>query len=99
MEDEIDAFNKEDIICSFEFLKSNIDKLSPSHNSAVLKNILNDEVQMQSKKLVTGTGEPMFLLKIYSDLKYEVFHCGFKINIQSLTCNKISHLSRWSQIE
>ena len=50
MEDEIDAFNKEDIICSFEFLKSNIDKLSSSHNSAVLKNILDDEVQIQSKK-------------------------------------------------
>ena len=41
----------------------------------------------------------MFLLRIYSDLKYEVFHCGVKINIYSLTYNKISHLSRWSQIE
>ena len=50
MEDEIDAFNKEDIICSFEFLKSKINKLSSSHNSAVLKNILDDEVQIQSKK-------------------------------------------------
>ena len=68
MEDEIDAFNKKYIICSFEFLKSNIDKLSPSHNSAVLKNILDDEVQIQSKKLVTGTGVPMFLLRIDSDL-------------------------------
>ena len=37
MEDEIDAFNKKDIICSFEFLNSSIDKLSSSHNSAVLK--------------------------------------------------------------
>ena len=91
MEDEIDAFNKKDIICSFEFLKSNIDKLSPSHNSAVLKNILDDEVQIQSKKLVKGTGVPMFLLRIDSDLIYEAFHSGIKINIQSLTCNKISH--------
>ena len=83
MEDEIYAFNKEDIICSFEFLKSNIDKFSSSHNLAVLKTILNDEVIIQSKKLVTGTGVPMFLLRIYSDLKYEAFHCGVKINIQS----------------
>ena len=79
MEDEIDAFNKEDVICSFEFLKINIGKLSSSHNLAVLKNILDDEIQIQSKKLATGTGVPMFLLRIYSDLKYEVFHCGFKI--------------------
>ena len=99
MEDEIDAFNEEDIICSFEFLKSNIDKFSSSHNSAVLKNILDGEVQIQSKKLVTDTGVPMFLLRIYSNLKYEAFHCGVKITIHSLTCNKISHLSRWSQIE
>ena len=60
---------------------------------------MNDEVQIQPKKLVTGAGVPMFLLRIYSDLKYEAFHCGVKINIQSLTCNKNSHLSRWSQIE
>ena len=72
MEDEIDAFNKEDFICSFEFLKINIGKLSSSHNSAVLKKILDDEIQI-------GTGVPMFLLRIYSDLKYEVFHCGVKI--------------------
>ena len=52
MEDEIDAFNKEDIICSFEFLKSKINKLSSSHNSAVLKNILDDEVQIHSKILL-----------------------------------------------
>ena len=44
-------------------------------------------------------GIPVFLIKIYNDLRYETFHLGVKVYVTSLSRNRVSKLDTWSRLE
>ena len=54
---------------------------------------------MQSQELLQGTGIFKFILKIKQDFSYEAYHSGHKCTIASLSQNRITPITRWSQIE
>ena len=52
---------------------------------------------MQSTSFSDGI--PVFLIKIYNDLRYETFHLGVKVYAPSLSRNRVSKLDIWSHLE
>ena len=57
----------------------------------------DDCLCLQSKSISDGI--PLFLLKIYHDLRYETFHLGVKVHVTSLTKNRVTKLDKWSRLE
>jgi hypothetical protein len=96
-EDQLSEFNSKDIIQSFNILKQKLN----SHCSDIfdiVTSIFDDEIMIQSRKLVAGTGMSKFTLKIKNDLKYESYHYGVLCRIETLSHNTIQLMERWSHI-
>ena len=95
--DELDAFNQKDKICSFESLQSQI--LNHNFGFSLIINNTDEATFLQSEDLLERTGIHKFLVKINGDLSFEAFHSGVKCSIISLSRNRVSQFTRWSQIE
>ena len=62
------------------------------------KSLVNDDgLYLQST--LFSDGIPVFLIKIYNDLRYETFHLGVKVYVTSLSRNRVSKLDTWSRLE
>ena len=61
--------------------------------------LIDESFNIQSNEFLSGTCIPKFLLKIYSNQKFESFHGGSKLSIPSLSKNRITIFNRWSLIE
>ena len=42
---------------------------------------------------------PLFLIKIYNDLRYETFHLGVKVYVTSSSRKRVSKLDTWSRLK
>ena len=52
---------------------------------------------VQSSKFVNGI--PLFMLRIYNNLHFEIFYYGVKCYISSLSKNHINTVDTWSKLE
>ena len=95
--DELDAFNQKNKICSFESLQSKISNYA--FGFSLIINNTDEATLQQSEDLLEQTGTPKFLLKINGDLSFEAFCLGVKCTITSISRNRVSQFTRWSQIE
>ena len=91
-DDELDTFYQLDVL-TFEGMKDELihnsrQFLIPFHT---LK--YDDCLCLQSTSFSDGI--PVFLLKIYHDLRYETFHLGVKVYVTPLTKNRVSKLDKW----
>ena len=95
--DELSAFNKEDKITNYENFKSDI--LHHTFGCLAVVSKSKTEIYLQCDKLLEGTGIFKFMIKIKEDFSYEAFHSGIKCIISSLSQNRITQLTRWSQVD
>ena len=59
---------------------------------------LNENIlTVQSSKFIDGI--PFFMLRIYNNLHFEIFHYGVKCYISSLSKNRINTVDTWSKLE
>ena len=94
--DELAQFLEKDKIKNFDNLVSNID----NHDfvSAVIRYNSNNQLFIQSADIFTGC-IPVFLIKIFENLKFECYHAGIRTSIPSLSKNRITIFQHWSQID
>ena len=57
-----------------------------------------NEIYLQCDELLEETGIFKFMIKIKEDFSYEAFHSGIKCIMLSLSQNRITQLTRWSQV-
>ena len=50
-----------------------------------------------SKELENKTGIAKYVLCIFKDLTFDVYHAGVKCSVPSMVRNRIHHLRSWSQ--
>ena len=95
--DELNSFNEADRILNHETFKSEVVK----HNFGcpVTVSTTKNEIYLQSEELLESTGIFEFMLKIKEDFLFEGFHCGVKCTITSLSQNRITRITRWSQLD
>ena len=95
--DELSAFNEGDKILNYEDFRHGLSQRN--FGCELIVYATKEEIYLQSKKLLEGTGVFKFMLKIDQDFSYEAFHSGIKCSITSLTQNRITQIARWSQVE
>ena len=90
------AFKIEDMF-TFESLKTAllIDQKQLSLPTTIF--IAAGVLLIQSLDFIHGV--PKFLIKIFSNLRFESYHVGVKCYISTLTANRISILNSWSRLE
>ena len=94
--DEIDEFEKLDRL-SFSTLEEQLIETNTRSFSQTTAFINDGYIYIQSIKYFQGI--PSFLLIVSPSLKFEAFHLGVKINIRSLSKNRVSCITRWSILE
>ena len=95
-DDELYAFSQLDMF-TFEGMKEELINKSRKFLISFHTFEYDDCLCLQSKSLSDGI--PVFLIKIYEDLRYETFHLGVKVYVTSLTKNRVSKLDKWSRLE
>ena len=95
--DELSAFNEEDKTTNYKNFKSDI--LHHNFGCLVVVSKSKNEIYLQCDELLEGTGIFKFMIKIKEDFSYEAFHSGIKCIISSLSQNRITQLTRWSQVD
>ena len=95
-EDELGAFLKKDKIDSFESICASIslEKIG----EAVIHYVCGDKLYIQSKEYENITGIAKFVLCIFNNLTFEVYHAGVRRNVPSLSKNRVFNINSWSQI-
>ena len=95
--DELSPFNEEDKITNYENFKSDI--LHHNFGCLAVVSKSKNEIYLQCDELLEGTGIFKFMIKIKEDFSYEAFHSGIKCIISSLSQNRITQLTGWSQVD
>ena len=95
-EDELGAFLEQDKINSFGSICASIsaDKIGET----AIHYICGDKLYIQSKELENNTGIAKFVLCIFNNLNFEVYHAGVRCNVPSLSKNRVFNINSWSQI-
>ena len=90
-EDELGAFLKNDKIDSFESICASIslEKIG----EAVIHYVCGDKLYIQSKEYENNTGIAKFVLCIFNNLTFEVYHAGVRRNVPSLSKNRVFHIN------
>ena len=95
--DELDEFERLDRL-SYSDLEEQLVNSNTRQFSTPTTAFLNDgHVYIQSMTYFQGV--PTFLLLISETLKFEAFHIGVKVNVPSLSRNRVSCIDRWSILE
>ena len=94
--DEINALNSQDKILDFKSFTNDISQRD--FRCALIVSTVFEEIYLQSQELLQNTGIFKFMLKIKQDFSYEAYHSGIKCTIASLSQNRITRITRWSQI-
>ena len=95
--DEFDEFERLDRL-SFPDLEEQLIKNNDRQFSTPTTTFFNNgHVYIQSMTYFQGI--PTFMLLISETLKFEAFHIGVKVNVPSLSRNRVSCIDRWSLLE
>lgn len=95
-EDQLTAFLENDVV-SFCELKEKLLASERDLQVPVIAFMDADVLLLQSKQLMNGV--PLFVVRIFSDQRFENFHLGVKCTTASLSRNKITALKTWSALE
>ena len=97
--DELGFFNEADEIANYETFKSEVLKHDFGCPVTVTISTTKNEIYLQSEELLENNEIFKFMLKIKEDFSYEGFHFGVKCTIKSLSQNRITRITRWSQLD
>ena len=94
--DELELFTRLDEF-NFHSLKDVLLKNERSFSVNVICFSIQDSLMVQSTHYENGV--PLFLLKIYEDLRFETFQLGIKCYVNTLTRNRVIKMDKWSKFE
>ena len=98
--DQQNQFNEVDIIKTFGELKAMlVDNKHDFHRCSILSFVFNDCIIIQSTEFEQPSSIPRFLMKIFEDFTYVVYHCGIKCTITPLSSNRIKYHTSWSIVQ
>lgn len=95
-EDELSTFLEFDKIESFVDLRDSI--CTDRVGEGIIHYVSGNALYIQSNELENNTGIAKFVLCIFDDLTFNVYHAGVKISISSMVKNRIHRVNSWSQI-
>ena len=94
--DELSQFLPSDMISNFETMCTDIQ--NKTFSAPITMYQIEDKLHIQSNKYLTDS-IPLFLIKVSHNMKFECYHSSVRSYSDSLSRNRITTFSRWSQIE
>ena len=95
--DEFDEFERLDRLSYPDLEEQLINSNTRQFSTPTTTFLNNGHVYIQSMTYFQGI--PTFMLLISETLKFEAFHIGVKVNVPSLSRNRVSCIDRWSILE
>ena len=94
---EINAFNNQDKVLDLKGFISDISQ--HDFQCALIVSTVSEKIYLQSHELLQDTGIFKCMLKIKQDFSFQAYHSGIKCTFASLSQNRITPITRWSQLE